>query len=101
MCYSRALHTELHSIRSDVDGRPLRLMAPESTSYWSEHSERITIMSWALTAEIPRETRRRWGRWSPGVDEDYAVTTKRVVTQAAGVLGGKDQRAVLHHGLHG
>eukprot|EP00913_Durusdinium_trenchii_P033478 g31343.t1 len=53
-----------------------------ATSYWSEHSERVTIMSWALIAEVPRETRRRWGRWSPGVDEEYAVTSKRVVMQA-------------------
>ena len=47
MCYSRALHTELYSIRLDEDGQPQRLMIPEATSYWSEHSERVTIMSCA------------------------------------------------------
>ena len=35
-----------------------------------------------MIAEVPRETRRRWGRWSPGVDEEYAVTSKRMVMQA-------------------
>ena len=89
MCYSRALHLELYSIRQDEQGELCRLMLPEATSYWSERSERVTIMSWALIAEIPRETRRRWGRWSPGVDEEYAVTTKRVVTQAQTFLANK------------
>ena len=41
MCYSRALHTELYSIRLDEDGQPQKLMIPEATSYWSEHSERV------------------------------------------------------------
>ena len=89
MCFSRALLTELYSTRQDEKGDLYRIMIPESTSYWSEHSERVTIMSWALIAEIPRETRRRWGRWSPGVDEEYAVTTKRVVTAAHGALAAK------------
>ena len=89
MCFSRALLTELYSTRKNEEGSLYRIMIPESTSYWSEHSERVTIMSWALIAEIPRETRRRWGRWSPGVDEEYAVTTKRVVTAAQGNLASK------------
>ena len=38
MCYSRALLTELYSIRLGEDGQPQRLMIPESTSYWSERS---------------------------------------------------------------
>eukprot|EP00913_Durusdinium_trenchii_P022634 g21257.t1 len=84
-----ALLTELYSTRKNEEGSLYRIMIPESTSYWSEHSERVTIMSWALIAEIPRETRRRWGRWSPGVDEEYAVTTKRVVTAAQGNLASK------------
>ena len=88
MCFPRALLTELHSARTDGDGNMYKLMNPESTSYWSEHSERVTIMSWALIAEV-RETRRRWGRWSPGVDEEYAVTTKRVVTTAQAGLASK------------
>ena len=42
------------------------MMAPESTSYWLEHSERITVIFWALIA-----------------------TTKRVVTQAQRFLAAK------------
>ena len=89
MCFSRALLTELYSTRKNEEGNLYRVMIPESTSYWSEHSKRVTIMSWALIAEVPRETRRRWGRWSPGVDEEYAVTTKRGVIAAQGTLAAK------------
>ena len=97
MCFSRALLTEIYSARKDSEGNLFRLMNPESTSYWSEHSERVTIMSWALIAEVPRETRRRCGRWSPGVDEEYAVTTKRVVTTAQyGITDYVDDRSVLN-----
>ena len=51
MCFSRALLTELYSTRKNEEGSLYRIMIPESTSYWSEHSERVTIMSWALIAE--------------------------------------------------
>ena len=58
-------------------------MIPEATSYWSEHSERGE------------------GRWSPGVDEEYAVTSKEGGDAGTGSCGRKDQGAVQHHRLHG
>ena len=64
-------------------------MTAEGTGYWSERSERVTTMSWALIAEVPKEVRRRWGRWSPSVDEEYAVTTKKVVLAAQGGVAHK------------
>lgn len=89
MCFSRALLTEIYSARKDNEGNLHKLMNPECTSYWSKRSERVLIMSWALIAEVPREKRRRWGRWLPGVGEEYAVTTKRVVTTAQASLAAK------------
>ena len=89
MAYSRALLSELPSSLTSRDGRRRALMSAEGTGFWSEHSERVTMMSWALIAEVPKEVRRRWGRWSPSVDEEYAVTTKKVVLAAQGGVAHK------------
>ena len=89
MAYSRALLSELPSSMQERGGGRRLLMSPEGTGHWSEHSERVTMMSWALVAEAPKEVRRRWGRWSPSVDEDYAVTTKKVVLTAQGEVAQK------------
>ena len=60
MSYSRALLSELPSLLQR-DGKRRLLMSPEGTGHWSE---RVTMMSWALVAEVPKEVRRRWGRSS-------------------------------------
>ena len=82
MAFSRALWCELPSRIKDQDGRPMKLLQPESSSYWSEHSERITVISWAAALGIGKEVRRRWGRWKPSVDEDYVTTTRKMIFDA-------------------
>lgn len=89
MAYSRALLSELPSSLRDESGHRRLLMAAEGTGHWSEHSERVTMMSWALIAEVPNKKRRRWGRWSPSVDEEYAIATKKVVMAAQGGVAHK------------
>ena len=59
-----------------------RLMEPASSSFWSEHSERVTIISWASACGVEKETRKRWGRWSPSVDEDSVATTRQLIFAA-------------------
>ena len=82
MAFSRALWCELPSSIRDQEGRPMKLLQPESSSYWSEHSERITMISWAAAVGISKEVRRRWGRWKPSVDEDYVTTTRKMIHDA-------------------
>ena len=66
----------------DGEGRTVPLLRPESTAYFSEHSERVTIMSWAAVCEVDKEVRRRWGRWRPSVDEGYVTTTRKLTFEA-------------------
>lgn len=54
MSFSRALNTDLPSQRLDDAGKPRPLVTPSSSAFWSERSERVTAMSWAL-AEVPKE----------------------------------------------
>ncbi|CAK9037827.1 DnaJ-like subfamily C member 17 [Durusdinium trenchii] len=82
MAYSRALLAELPSRLVDGEGRKVPLLLPESTAYFSEHSERITMMSWAAVCGVEKEDRRRWGRWRPSVDEGYVTTTRRLTFEA-------------------
>ena len=78
MVFSRTLFTELLAQRKNEFGNYERLMEPASSSFWSEHSERVTIISWASACGVEKETRKRWGRWSPTVDEDYVTTTRQL-----------------------
>ena len=82
MAYSRALLAELPSRLVDGEGEKVPLLLPESTAYFSEHSERITMMSWAAVCGVEKEDRRRWGRWRPSVDEGYVTTTRRLTFEA-------------------
>ena len=82
MTYSRALLSELPSRLKDGADRTVPLLQPESTAYFSEHSERVTIMSWAAVCEVDKEVRRRWGRWRPSVDEGYVTTTRKLTFEA-------------------
>lgn len=57
MVFSRTLMTELLSQRKNQFGNYETLMEAASSSFWSEHSERVTIVSWAASCEVDRETR--------------------------------------------
>lgn len=84
--------TELQSNVKDGAGRFLPLLRPESSSYWSEQSERVTIIGWAAVIGVDKEIRRRWGRWKPSVDEDYVTTTRKMVHTAQKEVAGRIRR---------
>ena len=88
MVFLRTLFTELLAQRKNEFGNYERLMEPASSSFWSEHSERVTIISWASACGIDKETRKRWGRWSPSVDEDYVTTTRQLIFAAQRKIAG-------------
>ena len=54
MVFSRTLFTELLAQRKNEFGNYERLMEPASSLFWSEHSERVTIISWASACGIGR-----------------------------------------------
>ena len=82
MAMSRALLSM--ATRPDEDGlwNQLLITVPETSGFWSEHSERITIISWAAALEVDPDARKRWGRWKPTTDEEYAKTSQTMVMAA-------------------
>lgn len=55
------------AVQSEHNGR-LLLTLPDSSGFWSEHSERVTVISWAAAVGVNPEARKRWGRWKPSTD---------------------------------
>lgn len=82
MAMSRALLSM--ATRPDEDGlwNQLLITVPETSGFWSEHSERITVISWAAALEVDPDARKRWGRWKPTTDEEYAKTSQTMVMAA-------------------
>ena len=57
------------------------LISPEMASFWTGHSARHTLPSWAAAAQIPKESRDYLGRWSYSKhgSQDYVLTSRQVV----------------------
>ena len=82
MSMSRALLRELKAQLRVGGDLEFLIVDDEVGSYWSEHSERVTMASWAGALKIGQEVIKRWGRWAPSVDEEYVKTTKKMVMDA-------------------
>ena len=57
------------------------LISPEMGSFWTGHSARHTLPSWAAAAGIGKEDRDYLGRWSYAKhgSQDYVLTSRQVV----------------------
>ena len=57
------------------------LIPPEMASFWTGHSARHTLPSWAAAAGIGKENRDYLGRWSYAKhgSQDYVLTSRQVV----------------------
>ena len=95
MAMSRALLSELPDLQSpgvDVDS----MIDPLVTAFWTEHTERVTMITWAASLGVDKEVRQRWGRWRPTVDEDYAKSTGVMVRDAQKFIA---ESIRSHHGF--
>ncbi len=89
MSMSRALMNRMKVCWEGVmEGRNL-LDLEDTSAFWSEHSERVTMVSWAAALGVSPEARKRWGRWKPSVDEEYAKTSLTMVYEAQEVVAQK------------
>ena len=70
MSMSRAILRELRAQMRSGGEMEFLIVDDEVGSFWSEHSERVTMASWAGALKIPQEVIKRWGRWAPSVDEE-------------------------------
>ena len=82
MSMSRALLRELKAPMRDGGNMQELVIEDEVGGFWSEHSERVTMASWAGALGIKQEVIKRWGRWRPSIDEEYVKTTKLLVVKA-------------------
>ena len=82
MAMSRTLLTELVAPAKTGGELAKLVLSNETGSFWSEHSERVTMASWSAALGIQQEVIKRWGRWRPSVDEEYVKTTQILVTKA-------------------
>jgi len=57
------------------------LISPEMGSFWTGHSARHTLPSWAAAAGVGKEDRDYLGRWSYAKhgSQDYVLTSRQVV----------------------
>ena len=63
MAMSRTLLMDLKApLKSGGEMGPV-VLSNETGSFWSEHSERVTMASWAGAVGIQQEVIKRWGRW--------------------------------------
>lgn len=82
MSMTRALLWELKAPRPGGTKLINIFEEQEAIGFWSEHSERVTMSSWAAALGVKQEVIKRWGRWRPSVDEEYVKTTRVLVSQA-------------------
>eukprot|EP00971_Amphidinium_carterae_P334113 6469204-Amphidinium_carterae.1 len=52
-----------------------------SEGYWTEHSARATMASWAAAAGLPPDVLRRMGRWKGDVAASYVRTDQTLVME--------------------
>eukprot|EP00435_Cladocopium_sp_Y103_P027089 s207_g6.t1 len=65
-----------------VPGCEEHLLEPGAGVIWSEHSERVTLRTWAGAAGLPEPVCKRLGRWTPSVDQAYDRSTRMQVVAA-------------------
>ena len=98
---SRALLRELKAPMKRNGELESLIVSDEVGGFWSEHSERVTMASWAAAVGVKQEVVERWGRWRPSVDEEYVKTTKLLVCQALDEVAKKVRERGLSPDLVG
>eukprot|EP00435_Cladocopium_sp_Y103_P022295 s1532_g5.t1 len=66
----------------EVPGSGEHLLEAGSSTVWSEHSERVTLRTWAGAAGLPEDVCKRLGRWTPTVDQSYDRSVRMQVVAA-------------------
>ena len=71
------------ALRTDPKkGRSEQLLERGAGTIFTEHSERVTLRTWAEAASVPAEIAKRLGRWSPTTDEGYVKAQNSTIIRA-------------------
>jgi hypothetical protein len=98
--WSRAVLRELRKPRWEKDvgwkETSLPLYPPEVALYWTEHSERNVLNSWAAVLGHSKDDRDYIGRWVPEQSDDYMRTARAKVfavqSQVSAAIRGAPDR---------
>ena len=89
---TRALLKELKGVAivgQAVAEAETRLMHADASSFWSEHSDRSQLVSWASCCGLARSAMEVLGRWRPSTSVDYIRTSKEAVLGIQGDVAAK------------
>ena len=77
-----AMSQALFKVLQVPGGGGEHLLEAGAGAVWSEHSERVTLRSWAGAAGLPETVCKRLGRWTPSVDQAYDRSIRMQVINA-------------------
>ncbi|CAE8583543.1 unnamed protein product [Polarella glacialis] len=63
-------------------GTWLLLPLAGASLFWTEHSERATINTWARACEVPEDVRKMMRRWQPSCEEGYLRNLRHLIESA-------------------
>jgi hypothetical protein len=63
------------------EARDTKILRAGVQQFWTEHSDRATLPTWAKACGFQKEDRDRLGRWRPSESEEYIRTSKQTVTK--------------------
>ena len=62
------------------------MLLPGLGLFWTEHSERATLATWARCCKVAPETAKKMCRWQQSCDEEYIRTTRLLVEAAQALI---------------
>ena len=80
-----AMSQALFKVLETADGE--ELMLEGVGCLWSEHSERVTLRTWAGASGVPEAVCKKMGRWTPTVDQAYDQSERMQVLRAQTHIG--------------
>jgi hypothetical protein len=63
-----------------------RCLRPGVQRFWTEHSDRCTLPTWAKTLGVSKEDRDRLGRWRPSESDEYVRASKTIVLRVQSMV---------------
>ena len=59
----------------------LPLLVPGAQNFWSGHSKRATLPTWAAALHFPKDVRDRLGRWRPEDSDEYVRVSRQLILE--------------------
>ncbi|CAE8669993.1 unnamed protein product [Polarella glacialis] len=77
----------------DNEAQKRMMLATGAQHFWSEHSDRATLPSWAASMGFPNDQCDKLGRWKASESQEYVRTAKTIVTGIQTAVAGRIRSA--------